>query len=151
MQLKHGYDESLPRGLSSSVFVPFNKCLVHCMQNGVNQNKEFCEICDSISDLAKHSSSCCGHPEACPTCKTFFNILEYHLLKCYACDMHLCVKLKLKLLKHSASASNGGLVDLWPKIQQYISRLFPLSEEDKSCEKCTSVPLLNSKQGRVVL
>ena len=93
------------------------------MENGL-QHKDMCEICDCIGDLTKHSSVCMGHPEVCPTCKSFFNLLEYHLLSCKTCDMHLCTKLKLKLMKYHCTVDDG-LVDLWPKIQQYISRLCP--------------------------
>lgn len=64
-------------------------------------------------------------------------MLEYHLLNCYTCDMHLCTKLKLKLLKYHSTVV-GGLVELWPKIQQYISRLCP------AALSCTAKPQMAS-------
>ena len=123
-QLKHGHDEDLPGDLSNSVFIPFNKCLHYCMQNGISLNKDHCEICDTIADLSKHASKCLSHPEICSSCKSFLHLLEYHLNNCYTCDMHLCTKLKLKMMKLGYGVSDG-LLELWSKIQQYVSRFLP--------------------------
>lgn len=144
LQLRHGYDVTLPGQLSASVFTPFNKCLTICMENGIQSNRECCEICDSIGDLTKHSAVCCGHPEACPTCKSFFNLLDYHLRSCYTCDIHLCTKLKLKLMKHYNN-TEGGLIELWPKIQQYIARLCPAVVGDM--DACVGTHSISFEQG----
>lgn len=94
------------------------------MENEPLLQGDVCDVCLSITELAKHSMTCTGHPEVCMMCKSFYHIIEYHLKNCNSCEMHLCTKLKLKLMKYNLTV-NSGLAELWPKIQQYVSRLFP--------------------------
>lgn len=123
-QLRYGYDEDTLADISEVVFSLFSKCLLIRMEN--QPNRDQCDICDSITDLSRHAITCDeGHPEVCVLCRSFFNIIERHMIACDGCDMHLCVKLKLKLLKYNLLIDEGDLVHLWPKIQGYISRLFP--------------------------
>lgn len=125
LQLRHHQinDDSLAV-LHSQVFSAFSQCLHICMENNRCLLGESCDVCETITDLAGHSVSCFEDPSVCSTCKSFLNIIEYHMSHCEACDMHLCTKLKLKLLKYNWNLE-PGLWKLWPKIQRYVSSLFP--------------------------
>lgn len=66
--------------------------------------------------------------------------------------MHLCMKLKLKLLKYSLRTDEGELVHLWPKILGYVSRLFldiivPIKQPPVKSERAVPVEPGRGKLG----